>query len=118
MKQQQPDLFAPITRQGDSIVPPPEWLARRSDPPTSKASALSVERFAGEQYARILWALKHGGSATIHELAERCIGLGDHQIGKRLPELEAAGKIRQTGETRPSPAGRQCRVWALTNAQD
>lgn len=83
--------------------------ARKGGPATSEAAAARVGEFAGEHYRKILAALQ-AGPATSYEIAERS-GLQEHRVGKRLSELAAAGAIIDTGETRPSPSGRACRVW-------
>jgi predicted ArsR family transcriptional regulator len=85
--------------------------ARTSNAATSHAAAARVREFDGEHYAKILEALKRPG--TIHEIAERC-GLDPVQVARRLSELEKALPPRAlpTDETRPSPRGRPCRVWA------
>lgn len=107
------DLFDDAMRSPPPIpassAPPPR--ARTQDPATSHAAAASMRSVAGDQHRRILWALQKGGAATIHELAYRCIGLDHVAIARRLPELEEAGKVRPTGEERPGPNGRACRVW-------
>jgi predicted Rossmann fold nucleotide-binding protein DprA/Smf involved in DNA uptake len=103
----QPDLFAPITRKGDSIVPPVR--SRRRDPATSHEAAARVTEFDANHFGRIMDALRQG-PATFHQIAARA-GLDGQQVNKRLPELERAGAVVRTGERRPSPSGRQCAVW-------
>lgn len=94
-----PDFFRPQPR------------ARRSDPATSHKAAESMRLHVGEQHSRILYALRHAGPRTCHELADLVRGLDHVQIARRLPELEQQGRIRKTAETRPSPTGRPCTVW-------
>jgi predicted ArsR family transcriptional regulator len=84
--------------------------ARHSDPDTSHASAARVGEFDGAHFAAIRAALKTRGPMTFHEIAG-VTGLDGQQVNKRLPELEAAQLVRTTGEKRPSPSGRACRVW-------
>lgn len=89
-------------------APPPAPAARRSDPATSKAAARAAATFVSEHHQRILDALDFG--CTCHELAA-LTGLDHVAIARRLPELEAAGRVRKTGKTRPAANGRQCTVW-------
>jgi len=85
-------------------------LARRIDPPTSHAAAATVRTFAGEHHAAILDALTLG-PAGASGIAARC-GICDHQIRRRLSELEAGGQIIQTGRTVKSTSGRAEREWS------
>ncbi|MGL4325825.1 MAG: MarR family transcriptional regulator [Beijerinckiaceae bacterium] len=111
--QMQNDLFNPRT------------LARRHDPETSKEAAKTVREFAGGHHAQILDALaKHPDGLTAHEIAAFC-QIDAHQVGKRINELEKAGRIENiiiadgdspdgyTVLTRATPGGRQARVWRL-----
>jgi len=109
----QPDFFATAT-------PEPRKLARRGAPTTSKAAAASVPHFATAHHAAIVRAMQeHGANGlTAHEIAARC-RLEAHAVGKRMHELEK-GRIvavsrNEDGndKTRPSPSGRQARVWVL-----
>lgn len=86
--------------------------ARGSDPETSHQAAARVIDFAHGHYALILGALGLHGNATIHELAERT-GLDAVAVARRTAELHDAGRIEPSGEKRPSPTGRPCRVWML-----
>lgn len=99
-----PDFFAPQPR------------ARNRDPATSHAAAASMRACVGHQAGRILYALKHGGPGTCWDISARCVGLDHVAIARRLPELEQGGYARPTGEERPGPNGRACRVWEATGA--
>jgi predicted Rossmann fold nucleotide-binding protein DprA/Smf involved in DNA uptake len=83
--------------------------ARKSDPTTSHAAAARVKEFRSQQHAAILEALA-AGPAGASRIAERC-GLNSHQVGKRLHELEAAGRIALTGRTVASASRRGEREW-------
>jgi predicted ArsR family transcriptional regulator len=85
-------------------------LARRSDPVTSHAAAATVRTFSGEHHQAILDALAIG-PAGASGIAARC-GLGDHQIRRRLIELERSCQIIQTGRTVKSASGRGEREWS------
>lgn len=99
-----------------SIEFEPHTLARRHDPDTSKAAALLVKEFAADQHSIILKVLREHGPCTAHEIATYC-RLEAHAVGKRLGELESAGRIRVVLDgsgkamTRATPSGRQARVW-------
>jgi predicted Rossmann fold nucleotide-binding protein DprA/Smf involved in DNA uptake len=92
-----------------SVADLPLFAARKTDPPTSHAAAARVNEFLSEQHAAILAALA-GGPAGASRIAERC-GLNSHQVGKRLHELEVAGRITLTGRTVASASGRGEREW-------
>lgn len=86
--------------------------ARRTDPHTSHQAARAARSLASEHQAAILAVLRRGGSWTADEIAERC-GLTKVQICRRLCELEREDRIRPTGETRPTPAGRPARCFEI-----
>jgi hypothetical protein len=88
----------------------PEGLARRTDPWTSHAAARSVD--PSGQWAVILRTLRKLGEANSSEIGLAC-PLTEHQLSRRLSELERDGRIVWTGRTRPGISGRQQRVWAL-----
>ena len=91
-----------------SLLDPP--LARRRDPVTSHAAAARVVEFSGAHHVAILAALREHGTGTVYDL-EGWTGISAHRIGKRMHELENAGRVKWTGGTAPSPSGRECRVW-------
>jgi predicted ArsR family transcriptional regulator len=84
--------------------------ARRDDPATSQLAAAKACHLAAEHRARILDALERA-DGTIYEIAART-ELTHVQVARRMPELERAGDAATTDETRVSPSGRGCRVWA------
>ena len=94
----------------------PRTLARRRDPETSKAAAERVKEFAAGQHEIILKVLRDHCPCTAHEIATYC-RLEAHAVGKRLGELETAGRIRVVlsaagnAMTRLTPSGRRARVW-------
>ena len=77
----------------DDIKP----VARRTDPQTSHDAAKRAERFATTHAGRILSALKAHGHSTPAELSDHT-GLTVVQLCRRLPELEAQGLAKPTGE--------------------
>lgn len=97
----QPDLF------GNPIAAP---AARSTDPGTSHEAALSAKELA-ERHARIiLEALRTHGPCGKDRIAAltRLTGV---QVCRRLPELQRAGLIEETGKTVTSTAGRKEREW-------
>lgn len=88
-------------------------LARGSDPATSHAAARRAASLIGEHEGRILYALRHGGPGTSYDIADRCLGMTQVQIARRMGELESRGKVRRTGSQRPGPTGRSCDVWEV-----
>lgn len=81
--------------------------ARKTDPQTSQRAASKVDKFASGHYGLILEALTRGGPGTFKEIGERC-GLERHAVARRLPELQDAGKVTRTAETRDG-----CSVWKV-----
>ena len=86
--------------------------ARRDDPPTSHAAAAQAEPVASVHERMIVAFLKQGypRSFIVDQIADG-IGLTSYQVSKRMRDLEVDGKIRLSGDTRPSKAGRQARCW-------
>lgn len=96
-----------------SIAIDPQRLARRTDPLTSHQAAQHAQKFAPKQHARIQEALEMiGHPAGAHEIAE-IAGLTQVQVCKRLPEMQRAGLVEPTGETRPTGWGGSERLWRL-----
>lgn len=94
--------------------------ARRTDPDTSREAAKQSHGLAAEHVEKIRCALQcieqqMRSDATAHELAY-FTGLTNVQISRRLAEMEEAGLIKPSGNTRPTPSGRPARCWRLTEA--
>lgn len=91
-----------------------EPAARESDPATSHEAARSMRDSVAALHAQILNALERiGGAGSAEQIAD-AIGTLDHvQVGKRLKELQRAGQITDTGETRRNRSGRSARVMRL-----
>lgn len=84
--------------------------ARRSDPPTSKAAANSINMRGMK--AQILNVLKECGPLTEHEIALR-IRRERVSVSPRFAELRDAGLIRTAG-TRVNPAtNKDCVLWEI-----
>lgn len=86
--------------------------ARRRDPATSQQAAESMRTAATEQGARVFNALQAIGEAGAEQIGQR-IGMDAYAVRKRLPELEQAGLIETTGDTRRTASGRSERVWRV-----
>jgi hypothetical protein len=91
----------------------------RPAPQPARAKPLAAKvPTPASQHELILTALGKAGTGTAHEIAIFC-RLTAHEIGKRLPEMEAlrmvapvmdgAGKV----VTRATPKGRKARVWRV-----
>jgi DNA-binding MarR family transcriptional regulator len=88
-------------------------LARSTDPETSREAADRMD--PSGQHRVLLEAFERIGPANLSVIAPAA-GLTEHQVSRRLSELEAAGYIRWTGETALGPSGRRQRVLGLTGA--
>jgi len=100
-------------------------LARSTDPATSKAAAKACKELRGVHHQQILSVLQFSGreSMTCDEIAEQfSIGwpegaqLDRVQVGKRMHELEKAGMVCRTGETRPTATGRAAQCYAVVGS--
>jgi predicted ArsR family transcriptional regulator len=88
--------------------------SRNTDPHTSHAAAERVGEFSHVHFRLIVAALSFR-PGTIYDIGGRS-GLTHVQVARRLPELEAMGRVAPNG-TALGPTGRACRVWQLTVAQ-
>jgi predicted ArsR family transcriptional regulator len=84
--------------------------ARHSDPSTSHTAARSASQFIHDHHAKILASLEVDGPGTIHDIAART-GINHVAVARRMKELETQFLAFRNGTTRPSPLGRQCKVW-------
>lgn len=81
---------------------------------TKKQAQASGDAFT--QRELVFEVLKKHGTLTVHEIAAFC-SLDAHEIGKRVPELAAVGRIVKakhadgTEVRRKSPSGRTASVW-------
>ena len=86
------------------------FLARRSDPETSKEAAARVREFAKGQCAQILYVLKDGGPAGAEQIAA-VTKIEPYAVRKRLADLQHAKQAEPTDETRKTSSGRRERLW-------
>ena len=88
--------------------------ARRADPETSHAAAREVTESgaAAKQAKAVWWVLQtFGGPLTSAEVAAKHSTLDRYQAARRLPELRAAGWVKN-GEARTcSVTGRKALTW-------
>lgn len=92
--------------------------SRRKPSITSKEAHESVKEHKEAFYQKIIEGLKKlkvGG--TSYEIAQAS-GIEYAQAHKRLPELVTAGKVFNTGITRPTPYGRKAMVRQLVELKD
>lgn len=94
--------------QLDLVLPMP--AARASDPRTSHEAAARMRKAASEQAAKVLYALTQLGEGGAEQIGHLC-GLLPHAVRRRLPELQEAGYVEPTGETRRTLGGRSERIW-------
>ena len=91
----------------------PHTLVRKHDPITSRDAAESVEDFRGGHWKLILNALRFwSGGLTSQEIEGHC-SLDYWAVARRMGELETAGKVVRTQETRKNRSGHKAIVWAL-----
>ena len=89
--------------------------ARASDPDTSHLAADAVEASgaAKKQRATCLDVVRLVPGLTAAEIALRC-GLERHVPSRRLPELRAAGRVKNGIERTCRVTGTRCLTWIPT----
>lgn len=87
-------------------------LARNTDPLTSHEAAARIVAIgtAADHRSLLLDAVGRMPGRTCAELA-RMVGLDRHQASKRLPELRAAGLVRNGADRKCSIAGTTQMTW-------
>jgi hypothetical protein len=93
----------------------PRFMARTSDPETSKEAARAASKFAGDHHLRVLAGLQRAGGKAGAEHIGWIISIAPYAVRKRLPELETIGKVRRTGQTVLTRAGRKEQEWELVS---
>lgn len=92
----------------------PRRLARTDNPSTSHDAARACRGLRSEHHDRILFVMQAAGAdMTADEIAQADGVLDRVQVGKRLHELVAAGAVRITGRTRPTPSGRAAQTYEV-----
>lgn len=108
--ERQLDLFSP--------TPTTSGLAFANTPITRAAAGLTIRPNAARLRAKVLEYIKTRGpeGATDAEIQEALSMRGDTERPRRR-ELQQAGFIADSGQTRLTPAGRVAVVWAVTAAR-
>jgi hypothetical protein len=80
---------------------------------TSKAAAEAIKPDAGRLRALTLCAIQGAGSVglTADEAAEKVLFCSILSIRPRCTELQALGKIKDSGQRRANASGRKAIVW-------
>ena len=109
----QPDLFdlpPPAPRYPNG----PGW----TEPTTSKAAAKAIRPHTTAQQQTIIDYLRGCGEtgATYHQIATGT-GVYAQSVCGRMVELVEAKRVKIAAFTRPTPAGRQAKVYLLGDVQ-
>lgn len=99
-------MSAPTLFDWDEPVLP----VRRTDPPTSRAAARSVD--VQKREAEVLAVLRVLVVATAGDIADE-LRQQANCVARRLTTLELKGKVRRGG-VKTGPSGRACTAWRLT----
>lgn len=85
---------------------------------TSLAAYRSVKRDGtiANQQSQILAALETFGPGNAWQISQR-IGLGKHEVGRRMSELRDAGKIYDTGKKAATDTNRAAIVYDVVRAE-
>lgn len=96
-------------------VCPPMAKARATDPATSFEAARTVERtgVAHGQRAKCLEVVRKNPGTTSGEIAELA-GMDRHASARRLPELRAAGLVRNGDQRVCRVSGTRQITWTVT----
>lgn len=79
---------------------------------TRREAKKAIEPRAANLREVVLGAIRSSGGATGQQL-EALTGLSGNTVRPRLRELEVAGRIKQSGETRATASGRQAAVYVV-----
>lgn len=82
--------------------------ARATDPATSHQAAVRAKRFVYDHASAIVGNCFR--PSTIYDLAKRT-GLTEVQVARRMKDIVAGGRLRDTGETAMGPNGVHCTVY-------
>jgi hypothetical protein len=102
----------PHTRSLPSLVVPRARKPKREVAETSRDAFESVRESSDTLRERVYQALLERGAfgATDQEL-QRLLGMHEQTQGPRRNELVRQGKVRDSGERRPTVSGRSAKVW-------
>lgn len=80
---------------------------------TSLEALATIEPIQKKHHAAILSALSNGQALAVEEIADRTPNSNYVQFGKRMVELERAGKVIKTAELHVNRTGRRARKYKL-----
>jgi hypothetical protein len=89
----------------------PRFLARRTDPPTSKLAAEEMIEHLAKCHAWALDCVTESPGWTANELGARYCVADVRRINRRLPELERLGLVVRGDERACRRTGRKCVTW-------
>ena len=92
-------------------------LARNTDPATSHTAASMAKRLIKHHHEQIVETLSIYGPLGCDAIANVKLFASGHQVGKRMNELEKAGRVELTGRTVTSFSGRPQREWQAVKAK-
>ena len=101
------DWAMQMTLELDALHPP---AARRVDPSTSHQAAADAKALQARHHRLILECLREHGALGKDGIGARTCITGV-AVARRMSELERAGRVRWTGRTVASTAGRSEREW-------
>ena len=83
--------------------------------PTSKAAAVSMIPYAPNIRERVFEVLRDGQiSGLTFDVIEFVLGKSHQTVSARIRELFKAGRIKDSGRTRPTRSGRKAVVWVTS----
>lgn len=97
---------------GDNWDKPP---VGRNSPETSQQAADSISDQASRLAKIALAYISHNGGLTCAEV-EAQTGMSHQTASARIWELQRKGKIKDSGQRRKTPSGRNAIVWVKTGA--
>jgi predicted transcriptional regulator len=97
------------TDQPKLFETPPEGVARRRDPATSKAAARDVR--AGTLMDRVLSELRQSPAGLTTDEIARSTGISIVSVSPRMAQLVKRNLIKSTNTTRKTASGHEAIVW-------
>jgi predicted ArsR family transcriptional regulator len=90
---------------------------RHTDPVTSKEAGEAAKSFTGEMHEKIMGVMRQLGRPLAAEEIASWSGLNHVQVGKRMAELERAGRVTRTTERHRNASGRGAFRYRLAAGQ-
>lgn len=90
-------------------------IARSRDPQTSHDAAITITGSGARanQQRHVLYAVRRYPGLTSSELA-RAMGADRYMVARRLPELRAAGLVKNWEPRRCRVSGQKAMIWVVT----